>query len=352
MAQVGRRLAEFLKHNDASLAIDPDVVEAACLAHDLGHPPFGHAGEKALNQFLKSKNIPGGFEGNAQSFRIVNSLAVHSSEYRGLNLTQAVLNAILKYPWRHGENPDKAKKWGVYDSEHEIFQNVREGSKELRPCLEAKIMDYADEVTYAVHDLEDFLRSGLIPPLDRFLDEETEDCVRFLSGAARRGQEEEAREVGKLLTQIFPGPEYRRESSTGLGELKAFASLLVNRYVTAANVEVADGQHFLDVDPVITRELAGLNQLIWEYVIESPGLASQQAGQTHLLKALCEILLELAAGERRVVFPPRYLELLDSGVHAARVVVDFVSGLTEAQVHHLHGRLTGSQAGSAFVRGF
>src|SRR5205809_376743 len=121
VAQVGRRLAEKLNkiQPETKEFIDPDVVEAACLAHDLGHPPFGHIAEHALNELADEI---GGFEGNAQSFRIVTRLASRSPNHAGLDLTAATLAAVLKYPWQRGGNPQKTNKWGAYDSETRDFE--------------------------------------------------------------------------------------------------------------------------------------------------------------------------------------------------------------------------------------
>ncbi len=113
VAQVGRRLAEKLNktQRESREFVDPDVVEAACLAHDLGHPPFGHTAERTLNDLAEEI---GGFEGNAQSFRIVTKLASRSTNYPGLDLTAATLSAMLKYPWLRGGNSEKPKKWGAH----------------------------------------------------------------------------------------------------------------------------------------------------------------------------------------------------------------------------------------------
>jgi dGTPase len=182
VAQVGRRLAEKLIQ-DASTSspelieecggLNPDVVEAAALSHDLGHPPFGHIAEKELNQLARIHGLSDGFEGNAQTFRILTRLEPHRSEYPGLNLTRATLNATLKYPWFcHRDSGDtktrkRAKKYSVYDLDRKSFEFVRQpsGSEDSieEQTLEASIMDFADDVTYSVHDLEDFYLAGLIP---------------------------------------------------------------------------------------------------------------------------------------------------------------------------------------------
>ncbi len=149
--------------------LDPDVAEAAGLAHDLGHPPFGHIAEKVLNREIRADGVgpKDGFEGNAQSFRIVTRLSAVDDTIEGLNLTRATLNGVLKYPWT-AERTIKggdAKKYGVYSTELTDFEFARTGLEiaEYDRTLEAEVMDWADDIAYSVHDIEDFFRAGLIP---------------------------------------------------------------------------------------------------------------------------------------------------------------------------------------------
>lgn len=176
VAQIARRIAEKLcNHQDTldlakQLGINPDVVEAAALAHDLGHPPFGHVAEYELNRLTQKAGLPDGFEGNAQTFRILNQLELRKNGVVGLDLTRATLNAVMKYPWHRGKqgettafDNDKHKKWGAYFTESREFAWVREGWPADVRSVEAEIMDYADDIAYALHDLSDFSRAGLIP---------------------------------------------------------------------------------------------------------------------------------------------------------------------------------------------
>jgi dGTPase len=134
VAQIGRTIARALQVNE-------DMTEAICLAHDLGHGPFGHSGEMALNQLMKEH---GGFDHNYQSYRIVEKLENRFPDFRGLNLTWEVREGILKHET-------------LYDRSH-----VTDFEPHLRPTLEAQIVNYADEIAYTTADLDDGLRYGMI----------------------------------------------------------------------------------------------------------------------------------------------------------------------------------------------
>ena len=168
VAQVGRELGK-------ELGADPDVVDAACLSHDLGHPPFGHNGERALDAAAASI---GGFEGNAQTLRVVTRLEPKvigaGGVPAGLNLSRATLDAICKYPWVKSGGPDLAKstrKFSVYPDDAPVFAWMRQGAPAGRRCLEAQIMDLSDDIAYSVHDMEDAVATRKLDPADLFDDE-------------------------------------------------------------------------------------------------------------------------------------------------------------------------------------
>jgi dGTPase len=156
---VARRLAEKLVREQLPVAealggIDPDVTEAAALAHDIGHPPFGHLAEQELNDLLSNGAFIEGLEGNAQSFRVVAKLAIKDQRYSGLDLTRATLNAMLKYPWLRGTAGKRTDKWGAHPSETDDFDFARgmPSAGEEQKSAEAELMDWADDVTYAEPD--------------------------------------------------------------------------------------------------------------------------------------------------------------------------------------------------------
>lgn len=155
--------------------LDPVVAAAGALVHDFGHPPFGHAGERGLDRMAKrvwgitdESGSQLSFEGNAQSFRIIQELEQHQHDNEGLALTHATINASLKYPWSMATG---LKKYGAYESEREKMMVARAYVRQqlgARRTMEAQIVDLSDDVSYAVHDVEDFYRVGLIP-LHEFL---------------------------------------------------------------------------------------------------------------------------------------------------------------------------------------
>lgn len=365
VSQVGRSLAQKLRHCQWELVddvggIDPDVVEAACLSHDLGHPPFGHTAEEKLNELAKDI---GGFEGNAQSFRIVTKLAFKSKEYGGLDLTRATLAAVLKYPWMKGENPKKPKKWGAYESEREDFNFTRElpSTEQYRGTAEAELMDWADDVTYSVHDVEDFYRAGLIPmhllARDHGNDDRNPERDRFFNDVYRRRASETDFFKRETLEEAFENllATYWRINEPYSGRkkqrssLRRFTAELIHRYIN--KVELGASPKRLLIDEGLRQEVAILKELTWTYVIEAPALAAQREGQQAVISRLFEVYSGATESEKKWgLFPHYYREILEnagSRNDRMRLVVDLIAGMTEPQAIATFRQFTGAWPSSS-----
>lgn len=369
VAQVGRRISDRLLLQQpaeaSSLGLDVEVVEAACLAHDLGHPPFGHVGEHVLGS-LASKNDADGFEGNAQTFRIVTRLAVRFDSAEGLDLTRATLAACLKYPWiRDVSNPARTKKWGAYEDDRDDFTFARMFSPGENKTLEAEIMDWADDIAYSVHDLEDFHRCGVIPwhqlfsgdagrsgtPAASTIDRATQgwynspvDAIGRLRDAFRNLEDLLRNTFEPLLFSPYEGTREQRQM------LRTMTSSLIARYIGAASLstveDVGNGLRALQIGDQEQDEIRILKQITRDYIIENPSLVAQQKGQQRVLSELFETILGDATSGHPRYLPPRLRYLWRDDLPRARFVADAIASLTEAEALGLHSRLHGRASGS------
>jgi dGTPase len=219
-AQIGRELGQ-------EIGCDPDLVDAACLAHDIGHSPFGHNGEAALNELAAAI---GGFEGNAQTLRLLTRLEP-KTEGAGLNLTRATLDATLKYPW-FGE---PGTKFGAYAEDAEVFGWIRQGAPDRRPCLEAQVMDWADDVAYSVHDMEDGFHAGLITFKNLKSETERAEVSRTAIAYCPGGvTEAELTEILDALLALDIWPASYDGAPGTVAALKNLTSELIGRFCVAA----------------------------------------------------------------------------------------------------------------------
>ena len=339
-AQIGRELG-------AALGCDPDLVDAACLAHDLGHPPFGHNGELALAKFAARC---GGFEGNAQSLRLLTRLEAKIPG-AGLNLTRATLDATLKYPWLASQAAPAsgAGKYGCYDEDAEVFAWIREGAPDRRACLEAQVMDWADDVASSVHDLEDGLHSGLIR-LDTLSDPAERRRVAALTQAdycpPGAVTVDELCEIfdGLLALSFWP-----RRFDGGLETVAAVKNLtseLIGRFCDAALAATMRGGSTrasryacdLDVPGQQRMECALLKGVTAAYVMGRTGAVAAQAREREVLTELAAALAAGAPGTLDPLFRAGY-ESAGSDDARLRVVVDQVASLTDTSATAWHAKL-------------
>lgn len=360
VAQIARRLAEYCQTNHASAAtlhgVDPDVVEAAAIAHDMGHPPFGHVAEYELNDLVTGAGDVAGFEGNAQSFRIVTKLSVRFDE-PGLNLCRATLAAILKYPWVvERTDARRNKKWSAFPSEEEDFSFAREFHPHSSQTAEAALMDWADDIAYSVHDMEDCHRSGLIPWADIFDTDQSKALIAPIAASWHNAPSDATELLTDALTrlkalfaEIFPS---FRTPYDGCREqrkdLRTVTSALIKRFVLATSIVPETVGEPLNIDPLAMAMVQLLKRLTRLYIIQTPSLAAQQHGQRVIIRGLFQAIMEGGASGRIPGFTParlRYLWDYSDG-SVARFAADFVSSLTERQAVELYGRLYGSSPGS------
>lgn len=357
VAQVGRRLAQKLLKEQPNEAkhrgLDPEVVEAACLAHDLGHPPFGHIGESALDELVREHDDEG-FEGNAQSFRIVTKLSVRFPDWPGMDLTRATLAACLKYPWKRGKTGKKSKKWSCYSSEMEDFSFAREFHLHDEKTLEAELMDWADDVAYSVHDLEDFHRCNALPwqrvfgESDRIIDHalgpRTKTEKAKLTAAYERLREFLEGTYSALLSDPYEGTRLQRE------QLRRMTSQLIGRYINAITInDDTSSNKAVKFNDEWATEVRILKQITRDYIIGSPTLAAQQYGQKRIIADLFQTLWK--GHDAELGHPPflpirlRYLSDVE-GTSRARIVAHCVASLSESEAVGLHARLSGTTTGS------
>jgi dGTPase len=337
-AQIGRELGE-------SLGADPDLLETACLSHDLGHPPFGHNGEEALAEVAKEF---GGFEGNAQSFRLLTRIEAKTVDKDGksvgLNLTRASLDAATKYPWPRSINP---KKFGVYDDDVAIFNWVREGAPSDRKCIEAQIMDWSDDCAYSVHDLEDAIFVGEIKVenFERDFDILHSEMVNHYGSTATKA---EAAAALERLQNLSCWPRYYDGTHRSLARLKDSTSQLIGRFVLAAEVETrkVHGEGPLQrysADLEIPREqlieVDFLKSIAGYYLISAAASQERYAKQQIVIKELVEMLHKHAATTLDSIFAKDWAAATND-TERMRIVIDQIASLTDPGAYALHARLS------------
>jgi len=343
-AQIGRELGQ-------EIGCDPDLVDAACLAHDIGHSPFGHNGEAALNELAAAI---GGFEGNAQTLRLLTRLEP-KTEGAGLNLTRATLDATLKYPW-FGE---PGTKFGAYAEDAEVFGWIRQGAPDRRPCLEAQVMDWADDVAYSVHDMEDGFHAGLITVKNLKSPTERAEVSRTAIAYCPAGvTEAELTEILEALLALDIWPASYDGGPGTVAALKNLTSELIGRFCVAAQqATLADpdltsplshtspvGHSFTRyaADLVVPRrqrlECALLKAITARYVMNRAGVVAAQARERELLTELAHAIERGAPQTLDPLLRPSW-EAAGTDAARRRVIVDQVASLTDTSAIAWHHRL-------------
>ena len=340
-------VAQIARDIGSQLGCDADLVDMAGLAHDIGHPPFGHNGETALDAVGEPA---GGFEANAQNLRLLTRLELKTiapdGRLAGLNLTRASLDAVVKYPWRR---PVGGGKFGVYADDLQVFSWMRGTTASTSRCLEAQVMDWADDVAYSVHDVEDGVGAGRID-LTRLARADERAAV---ASAASAYSVESLADLDTVLADLLALPVVVagmsvRGPAAGAA-LKRVTSELTGRFVTGAvaGTRAASGDGVLlryacdlEVPRLLRAEVALLKAVALRYVMADPVRRAIQDRQRELLTELVQVLADRGADALDALFALHYDEAADDAARL-RVVLDQVSLLTDAQAVTRHRRLLG-----------
>jgi dGTPase len=348
VAQVGREIGKIL-------GCDPDVVDTACLAHDLGHPPFGHNGERALAHL--SRDI-GGFEGNAQTLRLLTRLEpkviTDDGRSAGLNLTRASLDASVKYPWATGDGPISPSsgrpthKFGVYADDQPVFDWLRGDAPVGRKCLEAQVMDLADDISYSVHDVEDAVVGGRF---DLGVLAQPEERGRVVEAIQTwYGDAIDAAGLEAAMDRLVHAQLWRTGfdgSRAALAALKNTTSQLIGRFARAAQLATREvygpgplTRYAADliVPTATTAEILVLKGLAVAYVMAPRELEPLYQRQREILADLVQVLADRAPVSLEPPFAADWRSADDDGARL-RVVIDQVASLTDVSAAAWHARL-------------
>ncbi|GKT18919.1 dNTP triphosphohydrolase [Acidovorax sp. SUPP2522] len=392
VAQIAKGIAQMLNAKDSVLGtgedrvrIDEDLVEFAGLAHDLGHPPFGHNGERALDACMKKY---GGFEGNAQTLRILTKVErkvyaghldpsfIHGIDAEGhdarlgLNLTYRSLAAILKYnkriPLKRGPKADVVK--GYYASEADIVRHIKShvapGHTGEFKTLECRIMDIADDIAYSTYDLEDAMKAGFTSPLDLI---SRADHAPFLEQLRKKitpviPDVTDAEILAALASTVgYKLPEEGKKFDSGIVDFKIsrlaaenshlrtkLSSSLVHEFMMGISIRPTDNLAMasLNIKRDILLKIEALKHFTYLSLIMSPRLKVVEHRGGEIVTRLFETLStthSLLPQDVRIV-----VDLLHDENEKMRVICDFVAGMTDRYAVDLYNRLFGNAA-SLFV---
>jgi len=387
VAQVARRIA-----SREEIGVNRDLCEASAVLHDLGHPCFAHIGEETLNEVMDcwaekwklSVEAVGGFNGNAQSFRLAVKSLSHSAEFRGLDLTRGVLDGAVKYPYERGTKGvpkgDSDDHWCFYPTERTQAEWVRGGvpaERRFAQSLEAQIVDWADDVAYSIHDVEDWYRAGFMPLEMLAAREQTR--IEFANRIKAKLAEDAGIDEGDVVdatNDLFAGGAFAgvtkaydgsREAKQGVKQMR---STLFDEF-TKVRLRDPDGRparhgNDLHVKPETRLKNQILKQLLWIYVITHPRMATHQLGQARIIRELFElhvkalkydpVKMEIPKGADLKIFSPDTEDTLRAAAatdkaELLRLICDHIAGMTDGYAMRLHARLTGSEPGlfNAFV---
>lgn len=327
VAQLGRSIARTLRLNE-------DLVEAIALAHDLGHTPFGHAGQDALNQCLKAHNPQSaGFEHNLQSLRVVDTLEERYPAYNGLNLTFETREGILKHCSKRNARQIEAREPGGVA--RRFISPASMEPRWLQPSLEAQLANLADEIAYNAHDIDDGVRSGLLTL------EQLEEVALFSQFRRETGLAHPGLQGRRLLFETIR----RMLSAQVYDVIEATRTAL--RAAAPADVE-AVRQH----PPLVcfTDEMAAQSASLKRFLLQNLYRHPQVAQTTQAAQQVVRDLFEAYMADPTQM-PQAHIDRAagidmphSAGAKPERVVADYIAGMTDRFAAREHERLKGRAA--------
>lgn len=347
VAQIARSIANAIKYDQGECYI----VEAGALAHDIGNPPFGHSGERKLNElFYKC----GGFEGNAQTLRILTNVEKKRPDFRGLNLTYRGMLSVVKYFNKFDvaqyEKDNKTQKF-IYDDDYELLSKfVEENDIKLR-TIDVQIVDIADEIAYAAHDLEDGLRIKAFT------------CDELLHDyKARYGDSECYKKLVEIVDSAREKAGYgsKQIDSTQYSKLfrQELASKLINLFLNDVSLVPVTEENRLRTRSVHEEELGfekygelvhGLKKIVFQCINHNDDVYSYEQNGNRVLEYLKEFYeknpLHLPPEYRADVIMAQYsdLEKAEENKLQQRLICDYISGMMETYAISLFEKYSGEK---------
>ncbi len=334
VAQIGRELA-------SRLGLNADVVETACLAHDIGHPPFGHNGERALSDWALEC---GGFEGNAQTFRLLVRLEpkVHDDHgvSRGLNLTRASLLASMKYPWGSDTavmDPSGREKFGVYEEDTEVFDWARDGLADRILTPEAQVMDFSDDVAYSVHDFEDAIVNGYLDASSLGSATTRADVVGAMAPWVGNISPDRLDAAWERLQNVLLSVSDYQGTRADLARLKNLTSTLIGRFAVTSEITAEGNVSSLRVPESTRDEISVLKGIVAIHVMSHTTRQPLYLHQRDVVKGLADAL-KAEPAHLDAVFAEDFQRAHDT-IAQHRVIVDQVASMTDQSAMALYQRL-------------